>query len=638
MTISLRMWRDEDIMKTLNRTAVFLLATVLAMGCSSSPDVKGDHELKNAKADTTKLVKKPAAPKVSREAKDALVQAVKAYKAQRKSGHIDYEDLLDRFKAVLEVDPKMAEAHYNLGCIYEAMRDDDNAQKHYKRALEIRPDLYVAAANWGALLARKGKRNEALAIYKKALSKDAKNSPVLLNMAGIYRFQKKLDLALKHASEVLVRDPTNIGAYRIMASVYYDMGKFDMARLICLRGLKVKEKDPSLLNTLGLVLLKIGDVPEALANFHAALKQQPDMLPTRFNIAKVALDYKDFQVAKDQFTKILEYDPNNHKASMGLAIALRGTGELDAAKAKFEQLAKKYPKATAPQQWLCRMALRNFNDPKSAKKECRLCIKRYQLRSGDRDNPCVAMYKEAMQGIEMEKKMKEAEAKALEEQKRYEKLMARLAKLRKDTVDKAWDRAKKNCGVLPPKKLDTSGLEFVLDPLAVTPDKKTKVKLVGALFKNGVKRVNVGTLKVKWHKLDDHTLEIMVPKGLDLGPWDILITFKDKSEMFFGGGLWVGKKPKCESKTPPAGKDEAGKKTEGKKQDAGKKASAKGEPSSDKAVKVEEGAKPPVETGKKNAGKTEETVKKDNRDVSKSGKKDEKGADEPRDPDEPSAP
>ncbi len=613
-------------MKTLSHTIGFLLVISFAFSCSTGPDTKRDQKLRNAKTEAV-VEKKAPVVKVSREARDALEQAVKAYKQQKKSGRIDYDDLLDRFKAVLEVDPKMAEAHYNLGCIYEAIHDDDNAQKHYKRALELRPDLYVAAANWGALLARKGKRDQALAIYKKALNKDAKNSPVLLNMAGIYRYQKKLDLALQRASEVLVRDPTNIGAYRIMASVYYDMGKFDMARLLCLRGLEVKEKDPSLLNTLGLVLLKIKKVPEALANFRKALKQRPDMLPTRFNIAKVALDYKDFRVAKDQFEKILEYQPDNHKASMGLAIALRGIGELDAAKAKFEQLAKKYPKAVAPQQWLCRMALRNFNDPKSAKKQCGLCIKRYRKKIGDRDNPCVAMYKEATQGIEMEKKMKEAEAKALAEQKRYEQLMAKLAKLRKETVEKAWERAKKNCGVLPPKKLDTSSLEFVLDPLAVTPDKKTKVKLVGALFKDGVKRVNVGTIKVKWRKLDDHTLEIIVPKGLDLGPWDVLITFKDKSEMFFGGGLWIGKKPKCKEPEKSENKNQTKEmKKKGKlqgddkgtpsgKDTAEKKASSTSEPSPVNAVKEGKGA-----TG---ADKKEK----------KTGK-DKKLDDEPADPDE----
>ena len=61
-----------------------------------------------------------------------------------------------------------------------------------------------------------------------------------------------------------------------------------------------------------------------------------------------------------------------------------------------------------------------------------------------------------------------------------------------------------------------------------------------------------------------------VPKGLEEGPWDVLLGFKDKSEMYFGGGLWVGKKPKCEETQKP-GKDD-------KKQPDGAKPGEKGKP------------------------------------------------------------
>lgn len=575
-------------MLTTIRAAALGIAALAMAGCPSTPEVKPDDKPTKATG-PAKPVKK--APEVSKVAKQAFQQAVKAYYAQKKSGRFDYEDLLSRFKGALEEDPKLAEAHYNLGCIYEAMRDDEKAEQHYKQALEISPDLYLAAANWGALLARHGKLNQALSIYQKALSKDAKNSPVLLNMASIYQQQKKFDLAIQRASEVLVRDPGNIGAYRVMASTYYDTGKYDMARLLCYRGLKVKENDPSLLNTLGLTLLKLNKVTEALAQFRAALAQRPDMVPTRFNIAKVALDYKDFRVARDEFTKILEYEPGNRRAAYGVAIAMRGVGDFDGAKDQFAALAKKYGKDPIPRQWLCRLQLRNFSNPKAARQECGQCLKLLGAKPED-GHPCLAMYKEASQGIEMEKKMKEMEAKAMAEQKKYEALVARLAKLRKDTVDKAWDEAKAKCQVLPPKKLDGAQMEFILDPLAITPDKPTKVRLVGAIFKDEVKRINIGTLKVKWRKIDDYTLEMVVPKGLEEGPWDVLLTLKDKSEMYFGGGLWVGKKPECkkpEKAKEPEKKDENG--NPGPGAEPAKKGPKGEEPAGGKDVKTQAAGK-----------------------------------------------
>jgi tetratricopeptide (TPR) repeat protein len=533
----------------LTQTISWLLMGALLGGCPSTP-TKPDEKPGQA-ASATQGQPDKQVEQVSDQAREAFERAVSAYQAQKKSGRFDYDDLLSRFQAALEVDPKLAEAHYNLGCIYEALRQDEQAQRHFQQALAIRPDLHLAAANLGGLLARHDKLDEALALYQKALSKDAKNSPVLLNMAAIYQKQKKYDLALQRASEVLLRDPTNLGAYRVMASVYYDQDKMDMARLICLRGLQVKQSDPSLHNTLGLVLLRLKRIPEALAQFRAALEQQPDMVPTRFNIAKVALDYKDFRVAKEEFNKILQYQPSNQQASLGLAIATRGTGDYEGARTQFSALAEKHPQDAVLRQWLCRLALRNFNDSKAAKEECGRCIKLNRSKPTD-DHPCVAMYKEATQGIEMEKQMKVAEAKAMEEQKRFEEKLAMLAKLRKDTVDQAWDKAKAECKVLPPKKLEGDQFEFVLDPLAITPDQPAQVRLVGAIFKD-VARINVGTNKVKWKQLDEHTMTMLVPKGLEEGPWDVLITYKDKSEMYFQGGLWVGKQPDCpKAVEPPA--------------------------------------------------------------------------------------
>jgi tetratricopeptide (TPR) repeat protein len=520
--------------------SLLLLGVGCFASCASAPQQVAPDKPKSV------AVKPTTNPE---QVKKSFNSAVDAYQLQKKSKKIDYDNLLERFEGILRLDPKMAEAHYNLGCIYEAMLEDQKALEHYRKALALKPELTLASAGWGGILVRRGKLDQALTLYQKAIGEASNNSPVLLNMASIYKQQKKFNLAISRASEVLMRDPTNLGAYRVMAAVYFDMGKLDMARLICLRGLKIKTIDPGLQNTLGLVLLKMGSVPEALVRFRAALKQQPDMLPTRFNIAKVALDYKDFKVARKEFSKILEYNPNNKMAGLGLGIALRGMGEFGPAKIRFEKMAKKYPKDPVLQQWICRLDMRSFNDSRTARKSCGKCIQ-LQKEKPNKNHPCVAMYNEAVQEIKMEKKMKAMELKARDEQKKLDAKMARLAQMRKNTVDKAWAWAKENCGVLPPKKLAGEKLEFVLNPLAVLPSKATKVKLVGAIF-DGVKRINVGTVRVKWEKINQHTLEMSIPKGLQAGPWDVLVTFKDGSELFFGGGLWVGMQPKC--KSAPAG-------------------------------------------------------------------------------------
>jgi Tfp pilus assembly protein PilF len=577
----------------------------LVVACGTTPTTP-DEKISDV-SDVPKAADAKDKPKVevSQEAKEAFKNAVAMYRDQKKTGLFNYDVLIGAFTGALEEDPKLAEAHYNLGCIYEALRDDPKAAEHYKKALQINPGLGVAAANWGALLMRHNKLDQALVVMKRAMSKDSKNSPVLLNMAAIYQRKGEDEKALKSAAEVLTRDPTNVGAYRIMASVYYNRDDMDMAHLICLRGLKVKEKDPRLLNTLGLVLLRKGDVPAALANFRAALEQVPDMIPTRFNVAKIALDYKDFRVAEEEFRKILQYEPDDRKAAIGMGIAMWAASKFDEAKAHFETLIQQHPKDPVPYYWLAVLAAKNFNDMKKGKEY----LKKFFDIGGSRissDHPGYELAKYIKQQEDMAVKMAEMEKKMAAEAKAEEEKQKKLADARKKKLDEWWAKTEKEGGVLPPGKVPAEELPFILVPPAINPEVKNKIRLFGMEWKP-VQKVEIGKLRVKHKPLNEYTIEILVPAWLGFqaksdvyGAWDIMVTFKDKKEdpMIFGGGLWVGKpkpKPKPEEKKDKAPKEKGKTDKEPKGKKGVKAGEGKGKEKKPKEPKEPEEPKEPGE-------------------------------------------
>ena len=516
------------------------------VACGATPEKRSDESLTKVPAQ----IQKPVV-EVSEANKLVFSEAVSLYQKELAKPVIDYEALLRIFQSAIDKEPKLAEAYYNLGCIYEAMQNEKKAKENYEQALVIKPDLSLAAASLGAILAHQGDLDQALELFKRALVKDSKNSAVLLKMAEIYSQRKQYDQAIDAASQVLIRDPTNMGAYRIMASVYYDKGDLDMAHLICQRGLVVKDKDPRLLNTLGLVLLRMQKVPEALAQFRMALQKEPDMIQTRFNVAKIALDYKDFRVAREEFQKILAYEPDNIKAEVGLGIAMRGAGDYENALKHFQKLSEKYPKDPLPYYWRGMIHLRNIPDMRAAVDE----LSAFKKMSGNLPNnhQVYALLKEAQDQTEMDKKVKEEQNKAEQEAARQQALAAKLEKQRQELYDQEWARAEQENDVLPPKKLQTANMPFVIIPLAMTPDKAVTLTLAGAIFRN-IAKVELGAYKVTWRQIDEHAIEIQAPKGLQVGAWDVLITFKDNTDMIFQGGLWVGKKPTPKKPEKPAAK------------------------------------------------------------------------------------
>lgn len=51
-----------------------------------------------------------------------------------------YDEAIDAYRKAIEIDPKNAEAHYNLGLLYERVKSlSDRATWHYRRYLELKP-------------------------------------------------------------------------------------------------------------------------------------------------------------------------------------------------------------------------------------------------------------------------------------------------------------------------------------------------------------------------------------------------------------------------------------------------------------------------------------------------------------------
>ncbi len=140
-------------------------------------------------------------------------------------------------------DPLTAEEHDNLGRIYESQGKTDLALEQYREALRQDKKHLPTLLLLGDLLYRTNDYIGAEEAYTRALKLDPKNGDVLNNMAWVYiRTGKNLDKARDLISEALTVNP----AHR-----------------------------PYYLDTLGVVLLKLGNVSEAIT----ALQEAVDTLP-----------------------------------------------------------------------------------------------------------------------------------------------------------------------------------------------------------------------------------------------------------------------------------------------------------------------------------------------------------------------
>jgi tetratricopeptide (TPR) repeat protein len=84
------------------------------------------------------------------------------------------------FRRAIAVDPKYAQAHYNLGVSLKAKGKVEEAIACFRRAIAVDPKYALAHHNLGIALTDKGKVEEAIACYRKAIELD----PNLANAHG----------------------------------------------------------------------------------------------------------------------------------------------------------------------------------------------------------------------------------------------------------------------------------------------------------------------------------------------------------------------------------------------------------------------------------------------------------------------
>src|SRR5688500_13231960 len=128
-------------MMTPMRTVILAALCSVLAACASSKaargvDVEGPEiaeETKPSKPGEAGAPKKdsgppqPNVPQISNRAKLLFEDGLKAMKAQRKSGKLDYEALERKFEQALDADGNLAEAAFNLGVLAERRGRKDDA-------------------------------------------------------------------------------------------------------------------------------------------------------------------------------------------------------------------------------------------------------------------------------------------------------------------------------------------------------------------------------------------------------------------------------------------------------------------------------------------------------------------------------
>jgi len=278
-------------------------------------------------------------------AEGAFAEAAAIY-AQGRAGERNYARILSLLEEVLETQPTLADAWFNIGLVKHEQGDIEGAIAAYQRAGEVDRTYARGLANIGYIRLEQGDIAGAQRIFEECIQRREIEPGCNINLGMLYMSgdvptpggQDRTDSAILRLRFALGGDARSAVAYANVARIYHGLGRLDLARLVCedaiLRGI-----DSAVLhNRLGLIALDQNDVLRAFQEFQRAVQVDPDYWDAYMNIGAMALNFRDYDTAVYAFELVLEQFQDNLDVRLSYGAALRGLDQLTDAEEQYRMV------------------------------------------------------------------------------------------------------------------------------------------------------------------------------------------------------------------------------------------------------------------------------------------------------------
>ncbi|MEY2538186.1 MAG: hypothetical protein QOG67_1926 [Verrucomicrobiota bacterium] len=180
----------------------------------------------------------------------------------------------DQARAALLLDRNVDGAHYLLGAVLVDQSKFEEATPHLEEALrqeQRNADLHF---DYGFALEHLGRKDEAAAEYETAKRLGAKSGRFHFNLAKTLMENGKIDQAISEFQTALKYKPNSPEAHYYLGRAFFNKGNLEGAKTQYLETARLDPAAP-VHNSLGVIYMRLGRVPEAIAKFNEALHQNP---------------------------------------------------------------------------------------------------------------------------------------------------------------------------------------------------------------------------------------------------------------------------------------------------------------------------------------------------------------------------
>lgn len=265
------------------------------------------------------------------------------------SGSENNEEILlaleNIWKQKINVNPNDAEAHANLGAVYQKRNNFDAALAEYNKAEDLNPSNINTRLNIGTLYQAQKEYNTAIAAYDTIIAVNPNYMLPYFYKAQCYRAMGNKDAALENYKLALNLEPANQTVKNEMFDMYSTSMTPQQKLAFFYAELQKDPDNPNLTYQYAYELHKAGKITDSIAYYNQSIKLDPQNEDAYINLAQAYQQKGEFEKARNILTNAKGLFPENQLVKKQLSSIDAESGSLLYSKATELFNQKKYQEA-----------------------------------------------------------------------------------------------------------------------------------------------------------------------------------------------------------------------------------------------------------------------------------------------------
>jgi len=204
-------------------------------------------------------------------------------------------------RQAIDLNPKAAAAHSNLGDALRCLKRPKQALLQYNKAIALQADLAIAYHGRGLVLQDLKQFAPALASYDKAILLRSNFARAFFNRGNVLRLLKRPQAALESYDKAIALEPTLDKSYLNRGAVLTDMNRNDDALESFEKAVAIKPDSEIAHYNRGNALRDLDRFEEAIESYDRALALKQDYVPALWNQANCLLQIGNYERGLRQY-------------------------------------------------------------------------------------------------------------------------------------------------------------------------------------------------------------------------------------------------------------------------------------------------------------------------------------------------